>query len=91
LAKVHCLKHRHDQTRDDYQAEIARLNPVWQEEADEAERTGNRPRTNPDGDVELHGVDYTSFKVPQCRLCAAEERAKSVVKPNVVFFVSVAA
>lgn len=51
LAKVHCLKHRHNQSRDSYQEEIAKLNPMWQAEAEEAERTGNRPRTNPDGDV----------------------------------------
>jgi NAD-dependent SIR2 family protein deacetylase len=90
LAKVHCLQHRHDQPRDDYQEEIARLNPIWDEGAKEAERTGQRPRTNPDGDVELHGVDYTSFQVPTCKLCEDEKRSKAgIVKPNVVFFVSV--
>lgn len=51
LARVHCMQHRHEQSRDDYQDQIARANPVWDEEAKEAERTGNRPRTNPDGDV----------------------------------------
>ncbi|KAK1922308.1 DHS-like NAD/FAD-binding domain-containing protein [Papiliotrema laurentii] len=87
LAKVHCLEHRHEQPRDAFQEEIARLNPVWDAEAKEAERTGNRPRTNPDGDVELHGVDYKSFQVPPCRACVAEGREKKgIVKPNVVFF-----
>ncbi|WVQ94942.1 hypothetical protein IAU59_002031 [Kwoniella sp. CBS 9459] len=86
LAKVHCLKHRHEQKRDNYQEEIARMNPVWDEEAKEAERTGRRPRTNPDGDVELHGVDYRSFSVPPCRICEQEKVDASMVKPNVVFF-----
>ncbi|WWC91974.1 uncharacterized protein L201_006927 [Kwoniella dendrophila CBS 6074] len=86
LAKVHCLKHRHEQTRDIYQDEISRLNPVWDNEAKEAERTGRRPRTNPDGDVELHGVDYRSFEVPPCKICEKEKVKASMVKPNVVFF-----
>ncbi|WWC64846.1 uncharacterized protein I303_107460 [Kwoniella dejecticola CBS 10117] len=86
LAKVHCLKHRHEQTRDVYQEDIARMNPVWDEESKEAERTGQRPRTNPDGDVELHGVDYRSFSVPPCRICEREKLKSSMVKPNVVFF-----
>jgi NAD-dependent deacetylase sirtuin 4 len=51
LARVHCLAHRHEQHRDDYQTQLGKLNPVWQEMSDESERTGNRPRTNPDGDV----------------------------------------
>jgi hypothetical protein len=34
-------------------------------------------------------VDFTSFEVPPCRICAAEnETKKGIVKPNVVFFVS---
>lgn len=40
LAKVHCLAHRHHQERDDYQEQLAGMNPVWDEEAKEAERTG---------------------------------------------------
>lgn len=38
--------------------------------------------------VELKGVDYSSFKVPPCRQCEEERREKlGIVKPNVVFFV----
>lgn len=53
LARVHCMAHRHEQHRDDYQEQLGRMNPLWQEMSDEAERTGQRPRTNPDGDVSL--------------------------------------
>lgn len=87
LAKVHCLQHRHEQTRDSFQAELAALNPIWDAEAQEAERTGRRPRTNPDGDVDLRGVDFTSFVVPPCRVCARQRpKSTGIVKPNVVFF-----
>lgn len=51
LARVHCLAHRHEQHRDEFQEQLGQMNPIWQEMSDEAERTGNRPRTNPDGDV----------------------------------------
>lgn len=53
LARVHCMAHRHEQHRDEYQEQLGRMNPLWQEMSDEAERTGRRPRTNPDGDVRL--------------------------------------
>lgn len=56
--------------------------------AEEAERTGVRPRTNPDGDVELHGVDFSEYTVPPCKVCKEEGGEGKVVKPNVVFFVS---
>lgn len=53
LAKVHCLASRHERPRDEYQEELAGVNPIWEEMAEEAERTGVRPRTNPDGDVSM--------------------------------------
>ncbi|ODN95300.1 hypothetical protein L198_04693 [Cryptococcus wingfieldii CBS 7118] len=86
LAKVHCLKHRHEITRDVYQEHIAKMNPVWDEAAKEAERTGNQPRTNPDGDVDLRGANFSTFSVPPCPSCKAEGEHTSIVKPNVVFF-----
>ncbi|OWZ38505.1 hypothetical protein LQV05_005514 [Cryptococcus neoformans] len=86
LAKVHCMKHRHEQSRDEYQEQISRLNPIWDEAAKEAERTGTQPRTNPDGDVDLRGANYNTFNVPSCRICEAEGEKPTMVKPNVVFF-----
>ena len=32
---------------------ISESNPRWKEFADELERTGRKPRTNPDGDVRV--------------------------------------
>lgn len=37
---MHCLKHHHAQSRDEFQAELAGLNPIWDGEAKESERTG---------------------------------------------------
>lgn len=37
-------------------------------------------RANPDGDAELHGVDYSKFAVPECPSCGG------ILKPAVVFF-----
>ncbi|WVQ83676.1 hypothetical protein IAT38_005819 [Cryptococcus sp. DSM 104549] len=87
LAKVHCLKHTHEQSRDAFQQQISDMNPIWDEASKEAERTGQQPRTNPDGDVDLQGANYNTFNVPHCRACEAEGKGKSsIVKPNVVFF-----
>ncbi|CAK9787414.1 DHS-like NAD/FAD-binding domain-containing protein [Cutaneotrichosporon oleaginosum] len=89
LARVHCLRHGHEgheQSRDDWQDQLAARNPIWAAEAAWAAETGNMPRTNPDGDVELPGADYNKFNVPACALCVAEGTEKSIVKPNVIFF-----
>lgn len=42
--------------------------------------TGKSPKTNPDGDVELHNVDYSTFNYPACPNCGG------VLKPAVIFF-----
>lgn len=86
LARVHCLREGHEQTRDAFQAALAADNPQWDAAAKEMEETGNKPRTNPDGDVELPGADYTTFRVPECSVCAGHRKHNSIVKPNVVFF-----
>jgi len=38
------------------------------------ERTGNKPRTNPDGDVAIEGlgISYDDFVVPDCPKCMKE-------------------
>ncbi|BEI84521.1 hypothetical protein CcaverHIS002_0411250 [Cutaneotrichosporon cavernicola] len=86
LARVHCLLHGHQQSRDNWQDQLAGGNPIWASEAAWAADTGNMPRTNPDGDVELPGADYNNFNVPECEVCVAEGIDKSIVKPNVIFF-----
>ncbi|KAJ7781999.1 DHS-like NAD/FAD-binding domain-containing protein [Mycena maculata] len=87
LHHVHC-KHGHGVDRITFQNWLSAANPQWKAFADETERTGNKPRTNPDGDVAIEslGTSYTSFVVPQCPSCLLEDRINSVHKPEVIFF-----
>lgn len=59
-------------SRDLLQHTFARLNPQW--------LTDIATHANPDGDAELHGVDYSTFQVPACPSCGG------ILKPAVVFF-----
>ncbi|KZV95101.1 DHS-like NAD/FAD-binding domain-containing protein [Exidia glandulosa HHB12029] len=85
LHKVHCRAH-HTVLRDEYQMQLALLNPYWAELEESFRRTGNKPRTNPDGDVELEGVSFDDFEVPACPECQREGKVEMVMKPEVVFF-----
>ncbi len=40
LARVHCLRHGHQQSRDEWQDQLAGGNPIWAAEAAWAEETG---------------------------------------------------
>jgi NAD-dependent SIR2 family protein deacetylase len=40
LARVHCIQHMHEQTRDAWQEQLAGVNPRWDEQAYEMEVTG---------------------------------------------------
>lgn len=63
-----------------FQDELTRLNPPWAALQREMSESGKEPKTNPDGDVELHNVDYSTFHYPHCPGCGG------VLKPAVVFF-----
>lgn len=52
LHLVHC-KNGHTVSREAYQERLSELNPSWKAFAEEAERTGTMPATNPDGDVSV--------------------------------------
>ncbi|WFD36536.1 hypothetical protein MCUN1_003419 [Malassezia cuniculi] len=58
--------------RDVLQARFEQLNPHFLGDID--------TRANPDGDAELHNVDYSTFGVPECPSCGG------ILKPAVVFF-----
>ncbi|KAJ7091452.1 DHS-like NAD/FAD-binding domain-containing protein [Mycena belliarum] len=87
LRHVHC-KYGHGVDRSTFQDYLSAANPQWKAFADETERTGNKPRTNPDGDVAIEslGTSYTSFIVPACTSCLSEKRINAVHKPEVIFF-----
>lgn len=66
-----------------FQEELARLNPTWAkflvdvlasgalQTENPAERTALGMKTNPDGDVDLPGAPYTTFRYPACQKCLA--------------------
>ncbi len=71
LDLVRCMGCQRRTSRETLQLELGRLNDAWLDlEAAEA----------PDGDADLEGANYSSFKVPTCAKCGG------VLKPDIVFF-----
>ncbi|CAF9914759.1 MAG: hypothetical protein GOMPHAMPRED_008252 [Gomphillus americanus] len=78
LVCVHC---RNEMPRDEFQKSLSKLNPTWAsflaemlqtgalttEDPDERQRRGLK--SNPDGDVDVPGAPYTTFKYPPCPKC----------------------
>lgn len=71
LDQVRCMDCEARSPRDEMQDEMGRLNPGWLD----LDAAGA-----PDGDADLEGADFSSFRVPCCRRCGG------VIKPDVVFF-----
>ncbi|KAM0271667.1 hypothetical protein ACHAQH_009002 [Verticillium albo-atrum] len=81
LRSTVCVTCRNEYPRDEFQSELARLNPAWAafleevlasgalETEDPDERKAKGIRTNPDGDVDLPGAPYTTFRYPACPSC----------------------
>ncbi|QRV88318.1 NAD-dependent histone deacetylase SIR2 [Ceratobasidium sp. AG-Ba] len=85
LHAVHCRrKHKIDRTV--FQDQLSELNPSWKEFMDEMTRTGTEPRTNPDGDVDIRGVDFSNFVLPVCETCLEDGIHDDILKPEVIFF-----
>lgn len=85
LRSTVCTTCREEFSRDVFQSELARLNPAWDEFLHEALASGalnldipgrkahvKGLKTNPDGDVDLEGAPYTTFRYPPCPNCLAE-------------------
>ena len=78
-----CTSCRSEMPREGLQAELARLNPVWDAFLQDAVATGalatsggrlergqaRGMKMNPDGDVELPEAPYTTFRYPACPTC----------------------
>ena len=71
LDRIVCLACGDNSARAAFQERLGMLNPDW---ADLSASTA------PDGDADLDGVDFTSFRVPECAVCGG------MLKPDVVFF-----
>jgi NAD-dependent SIR2 family protein deacetylase len=71
MDQVRCMQCGHTLPRTAMQDELESLNPAWQDlDATDA----------PDGDADLDGIDFSSFRVPPCPVCGG------ILKPDVVFF-----
>jgi len=83
LRALTCISCHNDLPREEFQEALARLNPAWAAFLEEAiasgaldtenpdERRKRGMRTNPDGDVDLPGAPYTTFRYPACPYCLA--------------------
>ncbi|KAK0753154.1 peptidase family C50-domain-containing protein [Schizothecium vesticola] len=79
-----CTSCRGEFPRDRFQEELARLNPVWAVFLSEAvgsgalatedprEKEQRGVRMNPDGDVDVPGAPYSTFRYPACPRCKEE-------------------
>lgn len=81
LRSLVCLSCKRLMSRDDFQIWLAKLNPAWDEFLQELLRTGALDtedpeerrkkgyRTNPDGDADVPGAPYYTFRYPACPEC----------------------
>lgn len=81
LRSLVCLSCRQLMPREQFQSELAKLNPTWAEflqellktgaldTEDPAERQKRGFKTNPDGDADVPGAPYTTFRYPACPRC----------------------
>lgn len=81
LRSLVCLSCRKLMPRDQFQSQLSKLNPAWAEFLAELLKSGaldtENPeerrrlgyRTNPDGDADVPGAAYTTFRYPPCPHC----------------------
>lgn len=81
LRSTVCLSCRTECDRAEFQKNLSALNPAWAAFLDEMlqsgalttenpeERRRKGLKTNPDGDVDVPGVEYTTFRYPACPVC----------------------
>lgn len=108
-----CLTCKTEYSRDEFQQDLANLNPSWEAflaemlesgalgTEDPGERRNLGLKTNPDGDVDVPGVNYNTFRYPACPKCLADRIAKvlldedgawaqgsvgGILKPAVIMF-----
>lgn len=81
LRSLVCLSCRRLMPRDDFQQWLNKLNPAWEnflaellktgalDTEDPEERRQKGYRTNPDGDADVPGAPYSTFRYPACPSC----------------------
>ncbi|KAF2084279.1 silencing information regulator [Saccharata proteae CBS 121410] len=113
LRSLVCLTCRSEYSRQSFQTQLSTLNPAWSAFLDEMlasgalttenpeERRRKGLKTNPDGDVDVPNVDYSTFRYPACPVCQEKAAAKiqidkdgawlstsqaGILKPAVIMF-----
>ena len=83
LRALTCVTCHNDLPREAFQESLSKLNPAWAAFLAEAiasgaldtenpdERRAKGMKTNPDGDVDLPGAPYSTFRYPACPHCLA--------------------
>jgi len=83
LRSLVCLTCRNEYPRDEFQQQLAKLNPAWAaflaevlatgalDTENPEERRSRGLRTNPDGDVDIPNAPYSTFRYPACPVCLA--------------------
>ncbi|KAA8908962.1 DHS-like NAD/FAD-binding domain-containing protein [Sphaerosporella brunnea] len=69
LRDVVCLSCHHKVSREEFQRMLAALNPLWRQLLLDDAAVMRKVKTNPDGDVDMPGVEYSRFRYPPCPLC----------------------
>ncbi|KAK6361219.1 hypothetical protein TWF730_004960 [Orbilia blumenaviensis] len=70
LSTILCLTCKTHSPRSPFQQELHRLNPTWSTFLEEMRSTPDFPiKRGPDGDIEVPGVKYESFRYPPCQKC----------------------
>ncbi|KAL6853165.1 DHS-like NAD/FAD-binding domain-containing protein [Trichoderma novae-zelandiae] len=89
LRSTSCTTCRTEYPRDEFQHQLARLNPRWAALLEEALASGALDtedpdekkfrglKVNPDGDVDLPDAPYTTFRYPPCPRCLADPPIKA--------------
>jgi len=84
LRALTCVTCHNDLPREQFQESLSKLNPAWAAFLAEAiesgaldtenpdERRAKGMKTNPDGDVDLPGAPYSTFRYPACPHCLAK-------------------
>ncbi len=90
LRALICLSCRNEYSRSTFQTQLSALNPSWDtfladmlasgalDTENPAERHKRGLKMNPDGDVGVPGISYTTFRYPACPVCLE----RPPVKPN---------
>ena len=83
LRSLVCIHCRNELSRSEFQESLAALNPAWAafleemlavgalESENPEERRAKGLKSNPDGDVDVPGAPYTTFRYPPCPTCLA--------------------